>query len=1144
MVYGNYSLRADAALSRKIVTDSDQNDAEIYLLPLQHAIDKAISGLGDGTTIPDDVDEYPYTSMTAEERRTQIRVRYMGGIINVLAIAFFIGVVGVTYQLTGIIATEREIGMAQLLDCMMPNTRRWQPQMARIIGNHMAFDLIYGPGWIVMGIILSVGVFTKTSAGIIVIYNILAGLSMSSLSVLGASFFRKAQLSGITSVIVSLLLAVVAQVSSKASTGAVAILSLLFPPMNYVYFIIYIAKWEKQNLGANLVKSAPDNPSTLPGIAFWVFLIIQIILFPIIGAWVERYLYGTASKERQTSISDDSTAVSLSGFTKSYTPTLGTQAWGKIRRQPAQNVVAVNDLSMNAMRGQITVLLGANGSGKSTTLDSIAGLNSISSGSIRINYSQQGAGLGLCPQKNVLWDDLTVSEHVRVFSHLKSIGKSATKSENMALLEACDIHKKSSAKSKTLSGGQKRKLQLACMFTGGSSVCCIDEVSSGLDPLSRRKIWDILLAERGRRSFIFTTHFLDEADLLADHIVILSKGILKASGTSVELKHQLGSGYRVHVYHTIGGHQAATYDVPHTLHNDQTTYMLPTSSETATFLTRLEADGVYEYQVSGPTIEDVFLRVADEVRTPDTTARYLEDVGSRNSNEENALKSSNIDVQETRADVPVLLSGRRLTMPQQVVVLFGKRWTVFRRNTLPYLAALLIPIVAAGLVTLFLKNFDKVGCSLEASAAQFDISSLSSQIDYRLVAGPSSSITQDAVRRYAETFGAGTGGLISNATQLVNSVHLVDTLAEFNDYIDTRFANVTPGGFFMGDGSSTPVFAWRGNGDIGFSTITQNALDNFLSDLSIATQYQPFDVPWAPDTGKALQLITYFGLAMAVYPSFFALYPTIERLRKVRGLHYSNGVRSAPLWFAYALFDFMIVLITSAVAIIIFRAVTDVWYHIEYLFVVFFLYGLAATLLSYCISLIARSQLAAFAFAAGGQAVMFLLYFIAFMSVLTYSPTELVDRNLNICHFTIAAISPVANLTRALFVALNVFSVTCRDRQLASYAGSMTTFGGPNLIFDLTVIHFVRPASLVGILAPSSAVSVRERRHRKLKIRIRLKPTFRMSSFVCRPLKTASGYCKSPRNLRRISQSIMSHSEFPKVKFSHCLARTELASQQ
>lgn len=1059
----NYSIRADGGLQNKIVTDSSKNDVEIYLLPLQHAIDRAISEVESGNngsgTLPERVEEYPYTSMTKEQRLQQIRTRYMGGIIDILAVAFFIGVVGVTYQLTGLIAAEREQGMAQLLDCMMPNSKRWQPQMARIVANHAAFDLLYGPGWIIMAIILSVGVFSKTSTAIVIIFNILSGLAMSSLSIFGASFFKKAQLSGITSVITSLLLAIIAQVAGKAGTASVAILSLLFPPMNYVYFVIFMARYERQNLGTNLVKQAPNNTSALPGIAFWIFSVIQIVMYPILGAYVERALYGTASKSRKTNYSDDTTAISLVGFTKVYRPSIFAKLRALLWRKKPKTVLAVDQLSLDAIRGQIMVLLGANGSGKSTTLDAIAGLNSITSGEIVINYPEANTGLGLCPQKNVLWDDLTVEEHVRIFNRIKS-KTPASKDENMSLLTSCDIVAKANARSKTLSGGQKRKLQLAVMFTGGSRVCCVDEVSSGLDPLSRRKIWDILLAERGTRSIILTTHFLDEAELLADHIAILSKGSLKASGTSVELKNRLGSGYRVHVYHTHGAQQLPTYqEISHRRHGDQTIYSLNDSAEAAQFLNRIDSAGLAEYQVNGPTIEDVFLKVAEEVRSSHDTPQKvglgnkLQEVGSRSSDEATSpSKAADVAIKDdSAADVPQLLDGRRISMTRQAMALFSKRVVVLRRNTLPYLAALLIPIIAAGLVTLFLKHFEKAECTPASAISISDIVSLSTQIDYQLVAGPRDRLDQRALEMLSGTFAGstGAGGVAANTTRLLNSLHIVNTLDEFNDYIQNKFANVTPGGFFLGDSGSSPTFAWKGNGDIAFPVIVQNALDTLLTNISISNQYQAFDVPWGASVGDALQLITYFGLAMAVYPSFFALYPTIERLRNVRGLHYSNGVRSAPLWLAYTTFDFTIVVITSAVAVIIFRAASDVWYHIEYLFVVLFLYGLASTLLSYVISLFSRSQLAAFAFAAGGQAVMFLLYFIAYMSVLTYSPIDKIDQYVNISHFTIAAISPVANLTRALFVTLNVFSITCRDRQFASYPGSMTTFGGPILYLIL-----------------------------------------------------------------------------------------------
>ena len=145
----------------------------------------------------------------------------------------------------------------------------------------------------------------------------------------------------------------------------------------------------------------------------------------------------------------------------------------------------------------------------------------------------------------MLWDELNVFEHVRIFNQLKSVGKYDTRNQIEELIRACDLGHKLKARSKTLSGGQKRKLQLAMMFTGGSKVCCVDEVSSGLDPLSRRKIWEILLAERGDRTFLLTTHFLDEADILADYVAILSRGLLKAKGTSVQLKHEVGAGYHI-----------------------------------------------------------------------------------------------------------------------------------------------------------------------------------------------------------------------------------------------------------------------------------------------------------------------------------------------------------------------------------------------------------------------------------------------------------------------------------------------------------------------------------------------------------------------------------------------------------------------
>lgn len=121
--------------------------------------------------------------------------------------------------------------MTQLLDASMPNKRRWEPQAARLLASHIAFDIMFLPGWLVVGLILGIGIFSKTSIAILIIYNILIGLALTSFSIFGGAFFRKAQLSGITTTILSLILGILAQ-TFKPGTGTVTILGLLFPPMN------------------------------------------------------------------------------------------------------------------------------------------------------------------------------------------------------------------------------------------------------------------------------------------------------------------------------------------------------------------------------------------------------------------------------------------------------------------------------------------------------------------------------------------------------------------------------------------------------------------------------------------------------------------------------------------------------------------------------------------------------------------------------------------------------------------------------------------------------------------------------------------------------------------------------------------------
>jgi ABC-type multidrug transport system ATPase subunit len=1061
----NYTIRSDGSLGvGKINVEKTTNDAQVYMFPFQHAIDAAIANVDTSSSdvIPDVVEQYPFTPLTPKERADRVRVLYQKAIMNFLGVTFIAGMIGVVYHMTGFIASERETGMSTLIEAMMPTSRSWQAQAARLLSYHISFTVVYAPGWIIGSIILGRGVFAHTNLGLVIIYHILTGLALSSMSIFGAALFRKSQLSGVCITIVYILLAVIAQTLTRPKSAPVAVLSLLFAPCNYTFFISLLARWEQQELPTNLVKVAPNSPWSIPGIVLWIFLIIQIIVYPILGAFLERYLHGTSTNTRNIVFGAQGqegagaeSAVRLEGFTKIYSPGIFRRMFSFISK-PKPPVVAVNGLTLSAGRGQILALLGANGSGKSTTLDSIAGTTKLTSGNITIDGT---GGLGIAPQKNVLWDELSVEEHLKIFNRLKSPGKHASKEEIRELIHAIDLDMKVKAHSKTLSGGQKRKLQLGMMLTGGSAVCCVDEVSSGIDPLSRRKIWDILLAERGRRTIIMTTHFLDEADILADRIAILSKGTLRAEGSSVELKDRLGGGYRIHV-HNIND-PATTPDVDSvkkTVAFDLITYIAPTSGLAAQVIRSLEASGISEYGFSGPTIEDVFLQLAEEVLSESDESLDNPPVAAHHSSEKHVPSDISIAADGQGKEGLELLSGQKIGYFRQACVLYLKRCTVFKTNWFPYVAAFVIPVAAAGLVSLFVKGRSLPGCSPSerVAAATADVNVFSNDFSLFLVGGPASKFNeQNLLKLFAPIYrntvqspGAASNGssTSSNPLGLVKNLTLVNTLDEFNNQMLNFRKNVTPAGLWLGDSNSPPTMAYKGSGaEMINAWFGSWVLDMLLANTSISSTYVNFDIPWAPDTGNSLQLIVYVGLALAAYPGFFALYPNVERRRNVRGLQYSNGVRTLPLWLAYVVFDFSIVIVSSALAVILFAALSQVWWNVAYLFVIFMLYGLTSILLAYVISLFASNQLSAYAFTAAGQAVLFLVYLIAYLCTITYAPVNKIDDQLIMVHFVVSAFSPIGSVVRSMFLALNLFSTTCVDDHVATNPGGILQYGGPIL---------------------------------------------------------------------------------------------------
>ena len=212
--------------------------------------------------------------------------------------------------------------------------------------------------------------------------------------------------------------------------------------------------------------------------------------------------------------------------------------------------VALNGLNLYMYENEVTVLLGSNGAGKSTTISILTGRLRASSGdatilgkSILKDMSLIRTAMGVCPQYDSLWPSMTVKEHLIYFSLIKGIPPNETLGEIHTTLSLLKILHQTNTLSKNLSGGQRRKLSLAISILGNPYLILLDEPSTGMDPQSRRDTYSFIKEAKQNRVIMLTTHYMDEAEELGDKIAIMSNGRLKCWGTSSYLKTVLDIGY-------------------------------------------------------------------------------------------------------------------------------------------------------------------------------------------------------------------------------------------------------------------------------------------------------------------------------------------------------------------------------------------------------------------------------------------------------------------------------------------------------------------------------------------------------------------------------------------------------------------------
>jgi ABC-2 type transport system ATP-binding protein len=206
-------------------------------------------------------------------------------------------------------------------------------------------------------------------------------------------------------------------------------------------------------------------------------------------------------------------------------------------------VEAVNGLDLEVSPGECFGLLGPNGAGKTTTIEILEGLLPPTSGEVEILGQRWGdkdqslrERLGISLQETRLADKLTVEETLTLFSSFYQHGLAPK-----AVMEQVALTEKAGAYVSKLSGGQRQRLAVACALVGDPELLFLDEPTTGLDPQSRRQLWDILRGFRAQgRTILLTTHYMDEAERLCDRVAIIDHGKVIALGSPAELIARLG----------------------------------------------------------------------------------------------------------------------------------------------------------------------------------------------------------------------------------------------------------------------------------------------------------------------------------------------------------------------------------------------------------------------------------------------------------------------------------------------------------------------------------------------------------------------------------------------------------------------------
>ncbi|GET86723.1 ATP-binding cassette protein subfamily A, member 5, putative [Leishmania tarentolae] len=794
-----------------------------------------------------------------------------------------------------------------------------------------------------------------------------------------SAFFSKARLASLMTPLIYFVFAMPAFAIQSANTAIITAFCI-FPPTAYAVTMLGII--EHEIAGGFSQSSWNDVLDTPPVYLAIIMMAVDFVFFNLLMLYLDnvmpkqwgtpkhplffiidpvqwyrgsrtRVLEGGEDGRAENGVFEDAdsdeNAVILDGLRKEYL-------------RDGRKFTAVNNLYWGMREGEISVLLGHNGAGKTTVLNMVTGMVEPDEGdcyvygmSVRTQLDKVRQQIGYCPQHNILWSELTCRDHLEFFGRIKGLRGWELEDAVCRMLHETDLLEKMDQPTKSLSGGQKRKLSVSIAFVTCSRLIFLDEPTAGMDVGARRYTWELLRRMSAHHTIFLTTHYMDEADLLGHKIGIMSHGRLKCSGSSLFLKSRLGTGYSITMSLREDASEGpisklveSSVDGAHEVgvNGCEVMYRLPSErvEQFPEFLDRLEAAkdmlGIRGYSLSATTLEEIFLRLSNE----DIEQQRNEDPFMQ-------LDPEAMAAQERYIWNCEIVEGRKAMLWSQFKAMMWKRlWNGMRDRKMQFFQIVcpVICILIAMLLSLISLNgpdFILLNKEVYPAEALVDMNGCDDLL------GPNASFDNFTVRRHN----------YMNALNL--SVYMVDTFL-FQPTLrveglvcrDPAWADSVkaPNNVIHILNSST-----YHQGPISLNSIYQALYKKYTGEdarfkLVAGTMPRTKKEKVSQDALKTILMGAIIMIPFTFLPSNVVAWVVKERECKARHLQNVSGLSFYIYWITNFLFDIVAYIITMCLVIVIFLMFSREEYvakdRIGAVLVLFFIYGLSSTTTGYMCS--------------------------------------------------------------------------------------------------------------------------------------------------------------------------------------------------